>query len=423
MLNLLFISDSPKAEYAKNWLQPVLRVIVDIATDFDSGLKAVFEKRPTTVCIQDQIRGVTGESVARHIQMLLGNNAPTFILLYTEAGKAKVIKGLYEYAIDLSQSNEMLAEDIQNTLKQMLGAEWGKIYIPPKPATPSVGTALTEPEKSHDDIGKPVDDLFCDLEMPSFSAAENQPPADTPFVDGQNVDGDKNKSIAAVSRPPVTPSVADFSITQNTLPADEQIPEDMFLELEENYRSNSMISWRNVVTVLVLIAGGWYLVAQKPQLAVSLKQRLIPTVAAKQTPATAPVTMPVQKQAPVPVQAHQPVMKQSLPAFIPKNGYDSAFAVKNPGWERYLNKSNEFRLFSTSDRIEAIQVLAIKDATVSEILVKSVLQEFTGSAEYQITSRDIKAGVNVERGKVNDKGEVVIYKKNGAVKAIVVSVN
>jgi len=80
MLNLLFISDSPKVEYIKSVLQPVLKVIIDVVADFDHGLKDVFEKRPGTVCIQDQIGGVTGESVARHIQMLLSTSSLTSIM-------------------------------------------------------------------------------------------------------------------------------------------------------------------------------------------------------------------------------------------------------------------------------------------------------------------------------------------------------
>ena len=102
MVNLLFISNSSKIESIKNTLQPFLKVKIDIVGDFDYGLKDVFEKRPATVFIQDQIAGVTGESVARHIQMLLGSGAPLFIFMHDGSLKAKPIKGLFEYLIDLS---------------------------------------------------------------------------------------------------------------------------------------------------------------------------------------------------------------------------------------------------------------------------------------------------------------------------------
>ena len=112
-----------------------------------------------------------------------------------------------------------------------------------------------------------------------------------------------------------------------------------------------------------------------------------------------------------------------MPTFVPKDGHDSSYATKNPGWERYVGKEAEFRLFTASGRIQAIQVLAVNKPSVSDSFVKSVLQEFAGSSEYTITSRNIKSGVTVENGKILKTGEVVLYKKNGAVKAFVVSVN
>ena len=130
---------------------------------------------------------------------------------------------------------------------------------------------------------------------------------------------------------------------------------------------------------------------------------------------------PVQKPVSAPVVS--PVIIPQLPTFIPKDGHDSSFALKNPGWERYVGKLNEFRVFSAQGRIQAVQVLAGKDAAVSESLILSVLQELVGSSKYQITSRSTKSGVRVDSGKIQNKGEVKFYRQNGSVKAFVVSVN
>lgn len=529
MLNLLFISDSPKAEYIKSVLQPVLKVIIDVVTDFDHGLKDVFEKRPATVCIQDQIGGVTGESVARHIQMLLGSSAPTFILLYTGTGKAKAIKGLYEHLVDMSQSNAAVAEDITSTLKSMLGDQWEKIYIPPKISPASVRSSVAVPDESREDADKLVDDFLSDLETSGFSVVDDQssftstpdkvteelsaaPQSEIPrrsenilrtaeFDRAQAINDDlaelflmeankgrRDESPAVVSpvvgepeavsagapkpataavkplptaipEPPVptetspggtplgkgvvstsgkkeiqsaaapvvrpqAPQAAEFRINQNTPPAEEHIPEDLLLAFEENYRSESLLLRRSVVIAIVFVvcaAGGWYFISQKPQMVSSLKQRFMPSSVVKQAPLTVPAAIPVQKPAPPPIP--KPVMPPTLPAFIPKDDHDSSYAVKNPGWERYVGKRAEFRLFTASGRIQAVQVLAVKEAPIQESLIKSVLQEFAGSTEYQITSRNIKDGVRVESGRIQNKGEVMIYRKNGAVKAFVVSVN
>ena len=149
MVNLLFISNNPKIEIIKNALQPVLKLKIDVVGDFDYGLRDVFEKRPAVVFIQDQIAGVTGESVARHIQMLLGSGAPSFIYMHDGNLKSKAINGLYDYLIDLSQDNQKLLADTHSTLKSLLGPKWLKIYSPLKTREPVAAASLTE---EHRDI-------------------------------------------------------------------------------------------------------------------------------------------------------------------------------------------------------------------------------------------------------------------------------
>ncbi len=531
MLNLLFISDSPKVEFIKKELQPVLKVIIDVVTDFDHGLKDVFEKRPATVCIQDHIGGVTGESVARHIQMLLGNSAPTFILLYAGNDKPRTIKGLYEHLIDLNQSNDAVAEELKNTLKLLLGDQWERIHIPPR-QTPASGRAtVAVPEESREDADRLVDDFLSDLEKSGSSMIDEQPPAvsvgrksakntaaapqtEPPWKSGHSsgtAESDRANAInddltelllmeaskarrderpAAASSavveeaepvsadlpapaatavkppPPVAaeppapagmvnakttrssqstssspgnvatltasapaaltspPAAADFRISQHPPREEDHIPEELLLSFEESYRSESRFVQRAVVVALVsaaVAAGGWFLIKQKPQLASSLKERFVPTSASIQAPAAPPATLPVQKPVPPPVPTQ--VTPPPLPAFVPKEGHDSAYTGKNPGWERYVGKHAEFRLFTASGRIQALQVLGVHDAPVPDSLIKSVLKEFAGNSEYQITSRNTKAGIRVENGRIQNRGEIVIYRKNGNVKAFVVSVN
>lgn len=532
MLNLLFISNSPKVEYVKGALQPLLKVIIDVVTDFDHGLKDVFEKRPATVYIQDQIDGVTGESVARHIQMLLGTSAPKFILLHSGNGKSRAINGLYEHLIDLSQSNDAFVDDIINTLKMVIGDQWEKIYIQPKLTPESVRLSVALPEESREDADKLVDDFLSDLETSGFSALDDQPsitsapykvPEEPSLVapsvitrktgkaagsvesdraqaisddlaellimeadkarrkessaavfsaedtePGTDLIDSPNSAMAAVktaspavsespsssvisivktpteksalstpeknnvktSVPPVTlplptqaPVAAEFRISQNRHHAEENIPEDLLLAFEENYRSDSIFLWRNVIIVLIFVicgAGGWYLFTQKPKLVTSLLQSFMPSKKPDQVLVAAPATVPVQQQ--VPPQAQQPAAADSLPAFIPKDGHDSTYKEKNPGWERYVGKTAEFRIFAASGRIKAVQVLAVNGEPISESLLKSILKEFTGNQEYEITSRSSKSGVLIENGKILNVAELVIYRKNGAVNAFVVSV-
>ena len=359
MLNLLFISDSPKIEFIKSALQPFLKVIIDVVTDFDHGLKDVFEKRPATVCIQDQIGGVTGESVARHIQMLLGNSAPTFILLHSGNGKARAIKGLYEHLVDLSQPSDTLAEDIKITLKSLLGDQWEKIYIPPKLSPASIRSSVAVPEESRVDADKLVDDFLSDLETSGFSVADDVSPFAAAAPDSISMTPSDQKSPvvpphsekvsvaalpgtiqtaseelaellpiegkSAVSKSkkpdkksaaspaetkqyvappaPVTPPAAEFRISHNLPPDNEPLPEDLLLAFEENYRSDSPLLRRFVIFAAVCIvcaAAGWYLFSQKPQLVTLLKQQVASLTGSKQTPVAPPTVASVQKAATTP---------------------------------------------------------------------------------------------------------------------------
>jgi len=205
MLNLLFISNSPKAQYIKKKLQPVMKVIIDVVPDFDHGLKDVFEKRPATVCIQEQISGVTGESVARHIQMLLGSGSPRFILMHEGSSKARAIKGLFEHVIDLNRPDATLARDFHDTLKSLLGDQWDKIYIQSKPSVPSIDSTDASIEKSQVDAEKLVEDFLLDLENNSYPAHE---------VSAESESGEQNLTVLSSSD-----EIAEMLIAQaaNTL--------------------------------------------------------------------------------------------------------------------------------------------------------------------------------------------------------------
>lgn len=283
--------------------------------------------------------------------------------------------------------------------------------------SPTPATAGVKPP--HPVIPEPLAPLALS-KTPSDGTALAKP------ADSVSVKQEMRAAAAPVTRSqiPATPAAAEFRINQNSSPDEEQIPGDLLLAFEENYRSESLSVRRAVVIALVCAvcaAGGWYLVKQEPQLASSLKRLFLPSSVVKQVPVAVPAAIPVQEPVSAPVT--QPAALPPLPAFIPQEGHDGSFVVKNPGWERYVGKLNEFRIFIASGRIQAVQVLAIKDAPISESLIKSVLQEFTGNSEYQITSRNTKAGIRVENGKIQNKGEIVLYKKNGAVKAFVVSVS
>jgi len=521
MLNLLFISNSPKAQYMKSSLQPVLKVIIDVVPDFDHGLKDVFEKRPATVCIQEHIAGVTGESVARHIQMLLGSGSPRFILMHEGSSKAKSINGLFEHVIDLNQPDAALVENFQDILKALLGDQWTKIFIPPKQTRTNVGASISIPEESQADADRMVDDFLSDFDSHSFTFDESSavpdlsngksdstddvarmlldqvqsqnnaidtgnqlevlavpepektlnPPPVPVSIGSPSVaikpDSFKNAPVQAIektvattgvstvssstvtdskplttaqasvpvstpvsakieSAPSTTPvAPAEFKIRDEKKSSEEVIPEELLHAFEKNYRTESAFIKRKLLILSVLLVaavggGGWYVLEKKPDLLDSFKQRLMPSrVSAVKQNSSAPQSSKSQLSSPSSKEAATKV----LPKFIPVDGHDKKYAAGHPGWERYVGKNLEIRVFNADGAIKAVQVLSKSGNGLPEQFLKSVLSELAGSSDYKIESRKLSSGVMELRGTVGQKADIIIYMKKKIVRAFVVSMN
>jgi len=224
MVKLLFISDNTKIDVIIIALQNLLKVKIDRVSDFDQGLKEVVEKHPGMVFIQDQIAGVTGESVARHIQMYLGSETPSFIFMHDGDLTAKPIKGLYDYLIDLSQDNVKVLADAKSTIKVLLGPKWNKISVPSKAKKTVVKATLALPEEHPAVSEKLVDKFIADLEdkTPAPITAI-PPPADLAATEEHRAVADKLVDDLISDLENYTPA----SVTAINPPTD-------FAELEEH---------------------------------------------------------------------------------------------------------------------------------------------------------------------------------------------
>ena len=551
MLNLLFISNSPKMDFINKNLQPLLKVKIDVVTDFDHGLKDVFEKRPATIIIQDQISGVTGESVARHIQMLLGSGAPVFVLMHEGNTRIKPIKGLFDHIIDLTQAEDKLVEDIQAILKSILGLEWEKIFIKPKMDAAALVASFAKKADSRVDADQLVDDFLSDLgkigtaeqeETPEYTMESMDQPAEEPlkhessadeldgllgesasrnnFPDLSDLDSQPLKPMepevpavpleakakkknprpaktqiqksapeSVLPEPPplsgaqaanleevpepepenteqpvsleplveipaapipdtsevtpqaesvdmsaVPPSPADFRVIPASKEIQEQIPEELLLAFEENYHTQASTRKRLsivVVMIIVLAAAGWGLIKQKPDLlSFSTKMKTAPAAPALES--GKPIAEPVGKQA---TALQKPVstgrkpagaLTSALPSFMSSATRDPSFVAQEPGWERYVGKIYEYRIFRSDGNIKVYQVLAgIGTQTVNDSFLVTVLKEVVGNADYSVNSRERKQGYLIQRGRVGQKADLLIYrsKKSGGIRAFVVSLN
>lgn len=319
MINLLFISNNPSSELLKDYFLQILKMRIEVVNDFDQGLKDVFEKRPAVVCIQDQIGGVSGESVARHIQLLLGKDASHFILLHDGNPKARIVPGLFNYLIDLSAPFETVCESLFKALHTVLGSHWDAIYSPPPeeleqpfvkdsdsdravaadqliedflaessifnpknmmpfPGVEAEPEPVVEPEPlfEHDLPGGPPaepeaarvkppenlvtpDPLILPVQMDALMAGK-KPPASLmqPLIDPP-------------VRPPVQkPPVAIIPEEPPAVPDETSVPvEELLQAFEENYRSRKRMIRLVIIVVLVLLVFGLALLMLKQRASVS----------------------------------------------------------------------------------------------------------------------------------------------------------
>lgn len=537
MLNLLIISNNPKAHLILNFIQPLIKAKVDLVADFDHGLKDVFEKRPATVIIQEQIAGVAGESVARHIQLLLGNGAPTFIMMHEGNTRIRPVKGLFDVIVDLEQPDQALVEELLSALKRVIGDEWDKVAVPPPKVAPVRVMSSSVPDEERVAADKLVEDFFFDLgssekpspdqgagknnngadlqlvstsdELASLLIQSSQNPqqlktldaAPEPAVQPKKQAGGKRpskgqppkakeravpttavscepvveltaaekavekdsfdfpsldavtppvpdtpprsvaspaapkptaattlRSVAETAAPP--PSPADFRISASPVAYKAQLPEDILLAFDENFRSRSRLRVLLAIVLVVAgaVAGGWYLYDTKTH---SLQFWRTAKTAAP-TAAQGSIT-PVAVNQPELAQTIQPAVTSAsrraasapapLPSFVPVKGRDNGFSARKPGWERYVDATREIRIYRAAGRIRAIQVVAAKGQVIADSFMQTALHELTGRIEYTLRSHEQKQGILIQRCSVAGGSDLLVYRKqpSGTISAFVVS--
>lgn len=184
------------------------------------------------------------------------------------------------------------------------------------------------------------------------------------------------------------------------------------------------MKWTLLALLLLGVsAAGWYAARQNPQFLTSLKQSVAPSAPAgvkRSTTLAKPAQIEQKKSAlPTAPQAVVPL----LPSFVPQAGHDRSYAANNPGWERYLGKNSEVRVYKDGASIKAVQVLALKGKSLPEAFLRSALKELTGSGDYSITSREEKSGVRMLRGVVAQKADIIVYQNESSIRAFVISFN
>lgn len=444
MNTVIIICNDPRIALVKEAIQPLLMAKICIVPDFDTGLKEVFEKRPLGVFIQDEIAGVKGETVTRHIKSLLQANSPQFINLDHAAGLSAIMN--FSDGINLNLPYEELVAMFREHLKNIAGIRWKEQV--PKPAESGPPSHLQQDSSPKDaafsgdhrrehtavkedevfSFFKPFEDNTLPLPVVEPFAFDSDETAPLTVVPETSVD-----RAAPVIMPketflpfpeaghpsppapePLSATTVDTRHEQPVRPPEPAlvttcIPEADSEELPFPVESAAPDQWSRKPLVIVagvlgaLICGVMlYLLLNpavpKPQSGAVTSKQPIP-VSASATPA---------KPAPSGATLHQ-----GLPSFIPKEGIDPTYGATRPGWERYVSPRREYLIFRDNGAIKALQVIARQKEAIDAPFVSAALHELCGVATCVIRSRSSRDGYLVEQGQTSTKAEVIFYKKKG----------
>lgn len=468
MISILFISDDARAAELLALLKPHCRARMRLSADFDQGLKEVFDNRPAAVFIQNSISGISGETVARHIKTLLRGDAPRIVLAHRDSLKLQGGKKWFDDTFDFSLADQELLASFRNQLVAIAPDQWQETDVPDE-TPPSADAA---PIGTGDAAGPAPDFEFFDWEtapappepeppcppaVPAdavsvpespaevFSRSEQEPaavelPAPPTAVAAATCPPPEPPVPPVVVPPPAPPIVtaaaeqrpvaepapapaAPSGVGDNVPPA--AVPEPSFewaaipspeYETGSTRQGVRLSLWLPLTALALAAVVGGALFFLRPT-----SSPVIPPAkrSPAQTPAPAvPATGPAK-----PVALPPAAPKQSaLPSFVPAAGLDPGFAKANPGWERYLGKTMEFRLFREKGALRAVQVIGRHGAAIPASFVATVSKELLGDTVRGRLARQRKAGYLVEQGRFGGKGEIALYRqKGGAIRGIVVS--
>jgi hypothetical protein len=124
LAEILFIASDPCILALVEDLQPLLDSRITLASDYNSGIKMIFDLHPAVVFLQHKIGELTCDKLASQVKMLLGGEPVPLILLSDEAVTSYTALPAYETCFDLCLPFDELCGQIQQLLHTLPGLAW-----------------------------------------------------------------------------------------------------------------------------------------------------------------------------------------------------------------------------------------------------------------------------------------------------------
>ncbi len=423
MTNVLIIASDRRMVELRGRFQPLLGTLILMVNDFDLGLKEVFEKRPATVFIQDDINGVSGATVARHIKTLLRERSPRIVLVTDDESSSKVANSWFDDILRLSGSEQALYDAFKRHLDATGGLVWKDCNVG------SDSPAEGEPAESeefpvfHDNSEQVVSEPF-PTEFPPLPDAEvsGHPQViapSAPELKRAALDEARAKLLTPGTLKPTGDGMQQPPPVQVTPPryhpvVQPAVPEPDLLAWDEPVLRGESLNGRSLQGSRVWIFGAGFVVA------VAIALFFYSRTLVRRAPGTSSTT------AGSPRTPQEPARLVKLPSFITSATVDYEYGATHPGWERYrsMTGSMEYLVFREKGAIKALQMIALKDAVMDDAFIRTALRDLSGSDVYRVTSSRETKGFLIESGSVAGRVELEVYRKvsTSAPVALVISI-
>ncbi|MDA8430294.1 MAG: hypothetical protein M0T70_13655 [Geobacteraceae bacterium] len=453
MTDLLLITDVPRLRKIFSRLSDNRDIRLRIANNLEKGGDELVAEKPAIVFVQTHLSGLSAEIILMHLKKQLGRKRTRFVLLSTPEQTGSETMRLYQGHIDTSLDDETLLNTIKAVMTTLLTKPAKKTDAEPAaPVAAPTGPQTQQTETALENVP---------------ARASLQPPTATPAAPLSEEPSLVDQGLTYAPRPKMSVysefnSSFDSAVNSMKPAADlvQSLPEQKHdwdnqeIETAVPVASRSkraiFLLWLAPVVIAVVVIT--MLQHKRPTPATTPPGHEQVAVARKQQPATAAAPIQPQKTA-TPKSTAEPDSPLSdksvlsaiaenhvnreqsgatpvaggrltvLPDFIPRAGFDKAYANSNPGWERYKGQVTEFKVFREGKAIKAIQVIDRGGNGVPESFMKAVLRQVCKNPVFVKESSEKKEGYEILRGHVADNLKVMYYRddQGGKLRAFVLT--
>ncbi len=392
MLNIYIISNNERIGYLIDLVQPFIKSKIRSASDFDRGLKEVFENRPSMVFVQNIIGDVSGDTVARHIKSLLGPDSPLIIFL----DEAEAVMEKSSRWCDDRIRIDGPERDFHSAFLEIL-----KKYFPddlsrgPLDKDGSMVPLETAPEE--------VPDYGIDEDLEWMPVTERCPEVDTRESVPMKLEmfmADKDDPIRGENQWVTVGDIPESLDEENIC-----IHEKSFSPGQYKQAGKMNKAARGLVCGLVIavLTGSFIWFVQQGR--VSGMNKTVSHPAESSRPSKAEASLHEKKND-----------FKGLPSFIQTGWLDPQYKAGHPGWDRYVSPDLEFRLYRDKGSIKALQVIGRTTKGIAGGFLYSVLKDFSCTGPSVVENEHQENGFLVRTVKIVGTAELVTYKKRGETK-------